>query len=146
MRVLAAVVVLQQVLQGHSVCALGVQLVVGCGYEFAHPLRQRVLDVFEQCPVVDQPALLGVQVLDGADLLEGEEDADFVREGVECVLGEAAGELGVEVLGVLVDVQEVLGALAEELELDFVEDLVGLVLPVHAVRVSYNFILYLVIN
>lgn len=47
------------------------------------------------------------------------------------MLGEAACEFGVVGLDELVHVEEVLDALSIHLELDFVENQAGLVLPVH---------------
>ena len=78
-----------------------------------------------------------VEVPDVADLLGGEEHSDFIGVEVEGVAAEGARLLGVEVVVHAVDEVERFHPLSEHLLLDFVEDLVGFVAPVHAVTI-YN--------
>lgn len=75
--------------------------------------------------------MFGVEVPDVSDFLGGEEDSGLVEEEVEEMRGKGPGVLGVEGLDVLVEEVEGLDALAIHLLLDFVEDLVGFVFPVH---------------
>ena len=48
--------------------------------------------------------------------------------------GDCSGVLGIKIVGEVVDESEAFDALGEHLVFDFVEDLVGLVFPVHKLQ------------
>ena len=135
MGVFVGVVIIGQSLEASCSRAFRVQFVEGLRDEFGDFLGDGVLDILEQILVADESVSV-VDILDIPDFLGGEEYANFVGKEIEVMRSEGAGALGVELVDGVLDEGEVFDSLGEHLAFDFVEYLVGLVLPVHR---SYRF-------
>ena len=78
-----------------------------------------------------------VEVSDVTDFLGSEENSNFIGVEIESMAGKAASVVIVEVVSHAIDKMERFYTFSKHLLLDFIEDLVGFVAPVHAVT-DYN--------
>ena len=128
MRVLFYINVREQ--SGHTYFTPFCKLLEGV-VDGSKPFRGEIIaDVVDDLLVVNS-ALVGELLLEGANLLRGQEHSTIVQEEVEIMLGHTTLTIGIKGWDVSVEMDEVFMIASEQLEFDLVADLDNWVHPVH---------------